>query len=358
MPKKITIIGLGLIGGSLAKAIKKSNSELIISAFDIPEVLQKAKEEKVIDVKFSSIEESVNSDIIFLCLPVDVALEIFEKLAPILNENSILTDVCGVKNIFQEKWNKIKSKGLYVGGHPMTGKEKGGYDNSDPLLFENSVYILTDSAKDLPERNNLISIIESIGARITFVPPEIHDEIVAYVSHLPQMVAVSLVNTASKKNNDKNFIDFAAGGFYDMTRIASSDFNVWEPILKQNKDKILFAIESLKNELEVISNYLNENDIKSIADKFETARRTRDEIPKNRKGFLNPLYDIYIFVPDEPGVISKISTALFKENINIKDIELLKIREGAGGTFRLSLESEGDAIKSKIIMDKIGFKTN
>ncbi|MBN1637458.1 MAG: prephenate dehydrogenase/arogenate dehydrogenase family protein, partial [Ignavibacteriales bacterium] len=247
---------------------------------------------------------------------------------------------------------------LYVGGHPMTGKEKGGYDNSDPLLFENSVYILSDNAQGNELATELIKVIELIGSRITFVEPQVHDEIVAFVSHLPQLLAISLVNATSKKTDDKNFIDFAAGGFYDMTRIASSDFNVWEPILKQNKEKILFAIKSLNNELKVISNYLNENDIKSIADKFETARNTRDEIPKNRKGFLNPLYDIFIFVPDEPGVISKISTALFNENINIKDIELLKIREGTGGTFRVAFDSEDDAEQAKNIMKEIGLRTN
>lgn len=358
MQSKIAIIGLGLIGGSIAKAIKKVENQLVISAFDMPDILQQAKDENVIDVKLSSIEEAINYDVIFLCLPVDISLQVFEKITPLLNENSILTDVCSVKNIFQKKWNEIKSRGIYIGGHPMTGKEKGGYENSDPLLFENSVYILSDTAKELSPENILLKIIESMGARITFVEPQIHDEIVAYVSHLPQLLSISLVNTAGKRTDSQNFIDFAAGGFYDMTRIASSDFNVWAPILEHNKEKILSAINSLQNEFNLIYNLLENNEFDVINYKFESARKTRDEIPKNRKGFLNPLFDVFIFVPDEPGVISKISTAIYSEGINIKDIELLKIREGTGGTFRVAFESEDDARKAIDIMHKIGFRTN
>ena len=150
MQTKIAIIGLGLIGGSLAKAIKRVDNHSIISAYDMPQVLDQAENENVIDIKLYSVEESINSDVIFLCLPVNSSLQVFDIVAPLLKENTILTDVCGVKNIFQEKWNCIKSKGIYIGGHPMTGKEKGGYENSDPLLFENSVYILSDIATEFP----------------------------------------------------------------------------------------------------------------------------------------------------------------------------------------------------------------
>lgn len=353
--KKISIIGLGLIGGSIAKALKNSQTNFEITAFDKPEILDKAIAESVIDHKSSSVKESLNADVVFLCLPVELSLQYLKGLAPLLTEDQIITDVSGVKGIFEKKWTQLNSKGIYIGGHPMTGKEKGGYENSDPLLFENSVYILSDKEVNHPQFHEFIKIIEALGARITLLDPYLHDKVVAHVSHLPQLLSVSLVNNSVVNENGISFSDFAAGGFRDMTRIAASDFSIWEKIIHYNKDEILKAIENLKNEINSMEKLVSEDDFKMLAEKFESSRKKRDEVPKDTKGFLTQLHDLFVFVRDEPGVISKISNALFNNNINIKDIELLKIREGTGGTFRLSFESESDVKRAGEIMRKEGF---
>jgi len=355
--KTISIIGLGLIGGSVAKALKKSKFDFSISAFDKPEILSKAIDENVIDLKLNSFEDSLNSDLIFICLPVSKSIEVFQSIAPKLKANSILTDVCSVKNVFKEKWDKIENSGYYFGGHPMTGKEKGGYENSDPLLFENSVYILTDNLKDNSYFTDFSNIISSFGSNILHIPTKQHDVIAASVSHLPQLVSVALVNAASLKTENYNFLDLAAGGFRDMTRIASSDFEIWESIIANNKNQILTALDKFSYDLSTLTKWISGDDYDAIHTYFENARICRDEVPKNSKGFLNPLFDLFVFVTDEPGAISKISTSLFNAGINIKDMELLKIREGSGGTFRLSFESSEEvAIASKILLD-IGFET-
>ena len=147
--EKIAIIGLGLIGGSLAKTIRKAKPEIFISAFDKPSVLVLAKKDGVVDEGLSTIEGSLNSDIIFICLPVDESLKVFTSLIPFLKKDQIITDVCSVKKVFNDIWDKSGSEGIYIGGHPMTGKEKNGYENSDSLLFENSVYILTMNDPEL-----------------------------------------------------------------------------------------------------------------------------------------------------------------------------------------------------------------
>lgn len=355
--KNISIIGLGLIGGSIAKAIKKSSYNFVVSAFDKPEVLSKAFNENIINSKLNSIEESLNSDLIFLCLPVAKSLEVFDNIAPKLRENTILTDVCSVKNVFKEKWDKIKSNGIYIGGHPMTGKEKGGFDNSDSLLFENSVYILTENENDNPLFADLQKIITSFGSNILHIPAKQHDVISASISHLPQLVSVALVNAASLKTDSYNFLDLAAGGFRDMTRIASSDFTIWESIIANNKSQILTALDKFLYDLSLLSNYITNDNYKAIESYFENARIHRDEVPQKTKGFLHPLFDLFVFVTDNPGAISKISTALFEAEINIKDMELLKIREGAGGTFRLSFESSEIVEKASNILKNIGFET-
>jgi len=355
--KNISIIGLGLIGGSIAKALQKSEHDFTIAAFDKPEVLELAITENVIDFTLNSFNDAVKSDLIFLCLPVSKSIEVFESIAPKLNVNSILTDVCSVKNVFKEKWDKINSKGFYFGGHPMTGKEKGGYENSDSLLFENSVYILTDSLIDDSHFTDFSNIISSFGSNILHIPAKQHDVIAASVSHLPQLVSVALVNAASLKTDNYNFLDLAAGGFRDMTRIASSDFTIWESIIVNNKNQILTAIDKFSYDLSTLTKWISEDNYKAIHSYFENARICRDEVPQNTKGFLNPLFDLFVFVTDEPGAISKISTALFSAGINIKDMELLKIREGSGGTFRLSFGSSEEVEKASNILKNIGFET-
>ncbi len=355
--QKISIIGIGLIGGSIAKALKNSGKDFNISAFDKPAVLNSAIEQKVIDTKLDNIEGSRISEIIFLCLPTDLSLNTLKKLAPIVNENTIITDVCGVKGIFEKEWKSLKSKGIYIGGHPMTGKESGGFENSDHLLFENSVYIVSDSEKNSYKLNELTGIIKLLGARIRFLDPFLHDKIIAQVSHLPQLLAVTLVNSVSKNDNGVNYIDFAAGGFRDMTRIASGSFDIWESIIKMNKDEIIAALELINNNLNNLETLLRNENINSLKELFDKARVKRDEIPKNTKGFINPLFDIFVYVKDEPGVLSKLTTVLFENSINIKDMELLKIREGTGGTFRISFQSQKDADKAEKVIQEIGFTT-
>jgi prephenate dehydrogenase len=354
--KNISIIGLGLIGGSIAKALKNCSEDFFISAFDKDEVLEKALSEKVIDLKLDNPDLAVTSDLIFLCLPLEDNLRIFKQLAPNLNDDTIISDVSGIKLAFQKEWDKLDSKGIYIGGHPMTGKEQGGYDNSDPLLFENAVYIITEDLNKNTSLSEFRKVIELLGANILFIPPKQHDVIAASVSHLPQLLAVTLVNTASLKTDEYNFLDLAAGGFRDLTRIASSDFKIWDEVIQQNKNQIITAIDEFSYELGNVKKWISENKTTELLQFFEEARKSRDEIPKNSKGFLTPLHDVFIFVKDEPGVISKISTKLYEANINIKDIELLKIREGTGGTFRLSFATKGIAESAKLILSDLGFK--
>ena len=250
--KKISILGLGLIGGSISKALKNSALELELSAFDKSDILEIALKEKSIDRKLNTIEEAADSDLIFLCLPVNASLKTFKALIPNLKKGTIITDVCGVKYPFQKIWDDSKSEGIYIGSHPMAGKEKSGYQNSDPLLLENSVYIVTQDLSSNEELQEFRKIIEALGAKILHVPAKQHDLIAASVSHLPQLVSVALVNTASLKTENYNFLDLAAGGFRDMTRIASSDFEIWEPVLAENKTEIIIAIDKFQYELDRI----------------------------------------------------------------------------------------------------------
>lgn len=355
---KIAIVGLGLIGGSLAKAIKHSNPQIEIAAFDYPYVLENAAKEKTIDESLNKVEDSLKYDLIFLCLPIQESLNIFEQLSPHLKPNQIISDLCSVKGVFAEKWLKLNSRGVYIGAHPMAGKEQGGYKNSDSLLFENSVFIISDENKNSSVIKDYTKIIELTGARITFLNPFLHDKIVSKVSHLPQLLAVLLVNEAATNQNGVQFLDFGAGGFRDMTRIATSDFKIWQSIIKNNKSEIINSLFSFRDSLKKYISIIENEDYDSLSKEFSKARTSREEIPFSTKGFLSPLFDITIFVKDQPGMILKFSSILSENNINIKDLELLKIREGSGGNFKLYFETETDALKAKSLLEAAGFKTN
>lgn len=354
---RIAIIGLGLIGGSLAKSLKHSNSKFHIAAFDYPGILEKAKDEKVVDEILNGYKDSLNYDLIFLTLPIKNSLEVFKELAPLLKENQIISDFCSVKGIFAENWKKIKSNGVYIGAHPMAGKEKGGYNNSDSLLFENSIFIISDLSNKNKITENYVDTIKNLGVRITFVNPYLHDKIISKVSHLPQLLSVLLVNQATLNEDGKNFIDFGAGGFRDMTRIASSEYVIWESIITSNKMEIIKSLSDFRDRIDELINLIKNDSMSDIAIKFNKARTAREEIPFNNKGFLSPLFDITIFLKDEPGVIAELSKILFENNINIKDLELLKIREGSGGNFKLYFESQDDANKARILLEKSGFRS-
>lgn len=355
--KSISIIGLGLIGGSFAKAIKQFDSSIFISAIDKEEILNKAIEDEAINEKLSDYKDSIKNDLIIISLPTGISVEIFSELIPLLKPNQLITDVCGVKSVFEEIWNKNKKEGIYIGGHPMTGKEKGGYENSDPLLFENSIYIFTKEIINSENFDFFKNLIQNIGSRIKFIDAQTHDKIISKVSHLPQLLSVALVNSAVNKD-EVNPLDFAAGGFRDMTRIASSSFSVWESVLKFNKREIIEAFNNFNSITNNIKLFLEKDDYNSISKMFDNAISHRDEIPKNVKGFIHPLIDVFVFVKDEPGVLSKMTSHLYSNGINIKDIELLKIREGTGGTFRLSFENSEVAEKSKTLLQEIGFKVS
>lgn len=366
--KNISIIGLGLIGGSIAKALKngysskhenlkRDFSSLIIKGYDREEIINAALSDGTIDRRLASAEEAWDSDVIFLCLPTELSLKYFFELSPIIKEGAVISDVCGVKGVFEAGWKSLNSKGYYIGGHPMTGKETSGYQGSDPLLFENSVYIISESAKQLKVLDEFLEIIKYMGARIRFLDPFVHDRVISRVSHLPQLLSVALVNTAAGNEEGIDYLDFAAGGFRDMTRIASSNFDIWEPVIKLNKDEIINSIKLLRDNLTKIEEYVSANDTEKLNSLFQSARNKRDEIPKNTKGFINPLSDIFIYVKDEPGVLSKLTTLLYRNKINIKDLELLKIREGTGGTFRISFENEETALLAKKLVEESGFAT-
>ncbi len=361
--QRIALLGVGLIGGSLALAWKKEQPELHITGFDTPEVLEKAVAGKVIDAMAATPEDAVqDADMVLLATPLAPMLRLLTHIAPHLPPGCLVTDVGSVKTpVMQHADEVLPSHVVFIGGHPMAGSEKAGVAHADAFLFENATYVLCPpsqvTTEELPRKHPaFIRLIQSTGARVLLMPPSKHDQIAASVSHLPQLLAVSLMHyTAEQNKEDPDYLRLAAGGFRDMTRIASSPFGMWNDVLLANQRPILDAISGFVTSLRRLQNRLIEEDLNAVGAQFAEAQRVRDTIPRDSKGFLHPLADVYVFAEDRPGELLSIIQVLFDEGLNIKDIELLKIREGTGGAFRMSFASDERADTAVEILTRHAF---
>lgn len=352
---KIVIAGLGVMGASLAMTIRQNNPGVQLIGYDSAEVLAEALKMGIIDQSISRWpEECQQADIIFLATPLKIISQQIEQLNGIVGKETLVSDLGSTKMVLSEFVRQINFSGTYVGGHPMTGAEKSGIKAANPLLYENAIYILTGvtSANEVSIRNKLIPLLESLKARIMFLSAEDHDKILASISHLPQLLAIALVNLVGQKNvEDKPYLDLAAGGFRDLTRIASSSIDIWQDIITSNRDNVRQALQEF---IDMMQAQLNSLD--NLSAPFESANNYRNQVPKRNKGFLSPLSDILVYVTDQVGVVAKISTALTARDIDIRDMELLKIREKEGGVFRLSLANDREALEAVKILNNIGFK--
>lgn len=352
----ITIIGLGVIGGSLGLAIKQADRRAVITGVGRQKRIDAAVRRGAIDYGTLSIPAAVHdADIVFICTPVYTILSLLPDIAKNIKPNAIVTDVGSTKAEITSRARKIlKRKGIFVGGHPMAGSEGKGIDFADPLMFQNATYVLCVEPSQRKKISKLTALVHSIGARVRFLSAKEHDTVAAAISHLPQLVAVAMMNLAGKKNkSNPAFLQLAAGGFRDITRIASSPYDMWKDILGTNSKEIRSVIREFSSVLKAFDSSLRSAKAQQrFAQQFTSAKKWRDAIPKNSKGFLHPLHEVYVSVEDKPGVLSAMTTALGKAKINIKDIELLKIRDGRGGTFRLSFDSSSDARKAEELLTR------
>ncbi|MDZ7370469.1 MAG: prephenate dehydrogenase [candidate division KSB1 bacterium] len=358
--KRAAIVGVGLIGGSLALALKKKGYKGTIIGIDEPHVLEKALRRKAIDEPYPSdelLKGLSDADLVFLCTPISRIILLLQTIGNSLKPGALVTDVGSIKRKIVETANLYMPAHCdFIGGHPMAGAEVRGIDGADPFLFENAAWVLTPGKPvDEKKRRAFGDLLESIGAKVLLLQPRLHDEIAAAVSHLPQMAAVALMNMAAGYNEQSPFfLKMAAGGFRDMTRVASSPFGIWKDICSANADMIEHFIDAYIQELQKVKSILHDSHEMELY--FNRAARSRLAIPTDTKGFLKPQYEISVAVEDKPGVLAALANILAAEAINIKDIEVLKIREDEGGTFRLAFGEQADQERAIELLTAAGYE--
>ena len=356
MKLKIGFIGLGLIGGSIAKAIRQYYPECEIAVFDRDsETLTAAVREAVVNTACAAVDENFKfCDYIFLCAPVSFNTKYLAELLPYIHENCIVTDVGSVKTSIHQEVERIGVGKYFIGGHPMAGSEKTGYAASKTMLIENAYYILTPTAEtDFEKVERLTAFIESLKAIPIILDCEQHDYITGTISHLPHILATGLVNFVEKSDSPKEYMKMlAAGGFKDMTRIASSSPIMWQQICLENEKNIVEILEKYILFLEGMKNEIENRNEENLYDMFSSAGEYRNSIHDVSAGPIQKVFALYCDLADEAGGIASIAMILADNKINIKNIGIIHNREFEEAVLRIEFYEEGAAADASKLLHK------
>ena len=339
MFQKIGFIGLGLIGGSIAKKIHTLYPDVtIIATAGHQKTITEAYGEHLIsNQNLCEIKDFYDCDYIFLCTPVKRNIEYLRQLKGNIKNGCIITDVGSVKTDIHEEVTALAMEDCFIGGHPMAGSEKTGLKNANEYLLENAYYILTPTTKTSPERlEEFRSLVTQLGALV--LDYHLHDYATAAISHLPHIIAYSLVNLVKKSDDaDETMKTIAAGGFKDLTRIASSSPVMWQNICQSNSEQIVRLIDAYEEMLEKTKHDILSSDADALLQDFQSAKDYRDSIAITNKGPIREIYELYLDLLDEAGGIATVATILASNHLSIKNIGIIHNREFEDGVLRLEM---------------------
>lgn len=361
MPEKVAILGIGLIGGSLALGLKE-RTDVHVIGFDRSQAdLRYALAIGAVDEWTTSLKQAAEeADIIVIALPVGKIKQTIKELAQLqLKPDCIVTDVGSTKSDIMEAVRSLKKKGIaFIGGHPMAGSHQSGIQAARSLLFENAYYVLTpDPETSLLAVQKLSQLLHvATRAELVLMEPHHHDRIVGAISHLPHIIAAGLVNVVGDYNEENEwFHRLAAGGFRDLTRIGASHPIMWRDILLSNRQELLCLMDDWVQKMEEIRDAIKNGQQQTIEDFFKRSRNLRQQLPdKKRIGILKPRYECFVDIPDQPGSIAQVATLLGKENVNISNLEVMENREEIPGVLRLSFKEEKDYTAAISVLKREG----
>ncbi len=353
MNHKIGFIGLGLIGGSIARAVRQYFPDYEIVAFDKnKETLALATQESVIDVAATTIDDNFrNCRYLFLCAPVSYNTAYLRQIREYLHDDCILTDVGSVKTNIHKEVEALGIERYFIGGHPMAGSEKSGYINSKAMLIENAYFVLTPTSEVPKEKiARYERFVQDLHAIPVLLDHQEHDYVTGTISHLPHIIASSLVNfVRDTDTRDELMKNLAAGGFKDITRIASSSPTMWQHICLKNKENISRILDSYIQFLSRARKLIDQEDEQGIYRMFDTARNYRNAIPSSSAGPIKKAYEVYCDIIDEAGGIAAIATILASNNLNLKNIGIVNNREFEEGVLRIEFYDEASKKAGEIL---------
>ena len=356
MSKTIYIVGLGLIGASMALGIKRDHPDYEILGYN------RSKPSRDIALERGMIDHATDdfasfaplADIIILTLPIKQTIAFIQELASLgLKEGVLISDAGSTKSaIVNAAEENFAGKSVrFIGGHPMAGSHKTGAASADVNLFENAYYIFTPSSLTTSDTlEEMKSLLSGLHARFIEIDAEEHDKVTSQVSHFPHILASGLMEQTALYAREHELAGrFAAGGFRDMTRIAESEPGMWTSILLSNRETIIERIEDFKGRLDGISQAIRDEDESQIWDFFNQAREQRQAMEIHKRGGVDSSYDLYVDVPDEEDVILRIlellrGTSLVNIHINEEN------REDVHGILQISFKNAQDLAKAEHVI--------
>lgn len=354
--KTILIAGLGLIGGSLARAIKAGHPQFHLSAYNRSQAPRDfALQEHLVDEVSDDFDAlAIKADVIILNFPVQLSIQFLKRLANLpLKQDVLISDSGSTKQeiMFSAESFFADKPIRFIGGHPMAGSHKTGIIASDALLFENAYYILTTSsstqAKDIDE---LKFILSHTYAKFIELTAQDHDAMTAVTSHFPHVVASALVHDAENFSKQMPFTkNLAAGGFRDMTRIAESSPEMWSEILMSNADNIMFQIDQFTEQLHSVKTLIENKQADQISCFFDQARRLRSEMPIH-KGAMANFYDLFISIPDRSDVIHEVLNYLSGHELSIVNIRINETRVDINGVLQITFKTVNDLETAELLI--------
>ncbi|MBB4823762.1 prephenate dehydrogenase [Sporosarcina luteola] len=361
MKRKVAIIGLGLIGGSLGLALKR-NPDITVTGFDQSyKTADEAYRRGIIDTIAPSAESACEkADFVFFATPVNTTVALLKEAVHWnFQSGVIITDTGSTKFPIMQAAESLVERGIdVIGGHPMAGSHKSGVSAAKAHLFENAYYILTPKDNTAFDKiESLKSLLAPTKGKVVVLEAVQHDRMTAIVSHFPHIVASSMVGLLAKQEAGQPFVkNLAAGGFRDLTRIASADPIMWRDITIQNRDELIRQLDGWMQEMENVRSMLNSNEPEKIFHFFAEAKEYRDHLPSTTEGAVQGAlympFDLHIDVPDHPGVISEITKILADERISLTNIRIVETRTDVYGILVISFQTAEDRKRARQVLSK------
>lgn len=355
----VGFIGIGLIGGSIAKRLHEQFPNMTLVAYNrSTPSLDLAMADGTITKGVTVIDETFSEcDYIFLCTPVQHNAEYLAKLKPLVKPDCLITDVGSVKGNIHRIVEQLHMEKSFIGGHPMAGSEKTGYQNSSPYLLENAFYVLTKTEHTrLDALDDLTLLVKAMGAIPIVLEYQQHDYIVAAISHLPHLIASSLVNLVKDLDDSQEHMKkIAAGGFKDITRIASSSPEMWQEICATNAENIIELLENYIHSLQNIRDNLKADTSHYIFDLFTKSRDYRNSFSSGDSGLIQKNYSLCCDIIDETGAISSVALLLANHQISIQNIGIVHNREFEHGVLKIMFHNDSDTSKAGTVLAQHGY---
>lgn len=336
--RRAQVVGTGLIGGSVAAALRARGWHVTGSDLD-PARAARARADGIVD----EVGEDDHAAVTFIATPAGAVVDAARRA---LRRGGVVTDVAGIKGPIAAALPEPS----FVGGHPMAGSEQQGLDGADPDLFEGATWVLTPTATtDADAYATVQSVASALGALVVAVPPDRHDQLVALISHVPHLTAATLMNLAADSALEHGtLLRLAAGGFRDMTRIAAGDPGIWPDVCGDNKTAIVAALDGLIDALREVREAVDGADREGLLKHLERASEARRNLPVGAPAPRESV-EVRVPVPDRPAVLAEVTTLLAEVGVNIYDIEIAHSAEGERGVLVMVVSAAAVPVAREVL---------